>query len=132
MQVKLSNVGTSFTNDTDSKDLKLLEAKRAGLKEDLELQWEDFHIRKEMYQFDVDVRRSQLKKAEACLTLAKRMRSEMVHAQNAIKVAQENQFKRMKDGAEASFAPVRVAETALKMSANSMELRLKNVQNDAS
>ena len=57
----------------DKRDDPIQVTKNFAVKEDLESRREDLAIRLEMAKFDYDVRRVQLKKAKACVSLAKRM-----------------------------------------------------------
>lgn len=57
----------------------------------------------------------------ACVTFAKRMNDEMLQSQRLVRL----------QGADEAFAPARVAETALKMSAKAMQSRLAGIIADA-
>ena len=105
--------------------------KNFAIKEDLEARREDLAMRLEMSKFDYDVRRVQLKKAKACVSLAKRMVDEMSTSSKLIHTKTEDQLHRIREGAEASYAPVRVAEVALRLSAKAMLQKLQGVITDS-
>ena len=77
-----------------------------------------------MSNFDYDVRRVQLKKAKACVSLAKRMVDEMSTFIKTYHTKTEDQLHRIREGAEASYAPVRVA-VALRLSAKTVLQKLQ-------
>ena len=70
--------------------------KNFAIKEDLEARREDLAMRLEMSKFDYDVRRVQLKKAKACVSLAKRMVDEMSTSSKLIHTKTEDQLHRIR------------------------------------
>ena len=115
----------------DKRDDPIQVTKNFAVKEDLESRREDLAIRLEMAKFDYDVRRVQLKKAKACVSLAKRMVDEMTSASTIIGMKSAEQLNRIRQGAEDSFVPVHIAEVAMRLSAKAMEQKLQGIISDS-